>query len=156
LRSGRAISNAAHVPKLGRLARWARLASRARLRGGAVFHQSPAPPFPFFNIQHIEGINHAIWKIHRLTTSQDSPAYVWHTARHAHAAGKGSIVVPVKLPKTMHQDGFPTESFAISVTPSQPCAVSVSDQTRYGFDVTLTSLNGGALAAGSFSVLVVG
>ena len=95
-------------------------------------------------------------KIHRLTTSQDSPAYVWHTARHAHAAGKGTVTVSVKLPRTMYQDGFPVETFAISVTPDQPCAISVNNRTRHSFDVTLTSLNGGALPAGTFSVLVIG
>jgi hypothetical protein len=73
-----------------------------------------------------------------------------------HAGGAGSIVVPIKLAKNMDVDGFPTENYSVAVTPSQPCCASVSNQTRYGFDVTLTSLSGGALAKGSFSVLCAG
>jgi hypothetical protein len=42
------------------------------------------------------------------------------------------------------------------VTPDQPCAVSVNNKTRYSFDVTLTSLNGGAMAEGSMMLCVIG
>jgi hypothetical protein len=61
----------------------------------------------------------------------------------------------VKLPKTMHVDGFPV-NYAVSVMPDQPCAVSVTNKTRYGFDVTLTALGGGALAEGSMMLCVIG
>jgi hypothetical protein len=73
-----------------------------------------------------------------------------------HGAGTGSVTVKVKLPTTMHVDGFPVPSFVISVTPSQPCAVSVGNKSRHVFDVTLSALDGGAIAAGSLDVLVVG
>ena len=55
----------------------------------------------------------------------------------------------------MHVDGFPVD-YAVSVTPDQPCAVSVTNKSRYSFDVTLTSLNGGALAEGSMMLCVIG
>ena len=95
-------------------------------------------------------------KINTLTTSQDQPGYIYHRAKNEHGAGTGSVTVAVKLPKTMHVDGFPVESYAVAVTPSQPCAASVANQTRHGFDVTLTALDGGSLAAGQFSCLVIG
>jgi hypothetical protein len=94
-------------------------------------------------------------RINHLPTSQGDPAHMFHTTKE-HPAGTGNVVTTVKLPKTIHVDGFPVETYAVSVTPSQPCAVSVSNQTRYGFDVTLSSLNGGALAAGTIGVLVIG
>jgi hypothetical protein len=94
-------------------------------------------------------------RINTLQTSQDAPGYIWHHTKHAHAAGSGSVTVTVKLPKTMHVDGFPV-AYAVAVTPSHPCAASVRNQMRYGFDVVLSSLDGGALAAGVFSVVVVG
>ena len=62
----------------------------------------------------------------------------------------------VKLPKTMHVDGFPKEDFHVSVMPSQPCAVSVSNKNRYRFDVILTSLDATPLVEGQFSVMVIG
>ena len=83
-----------------------------------------------------------------------APCYVWHTLRHSHAAGT-TVTVPVKLPKTTHVDGFPVD-YVACVTQSQPCAVSVTNQTRYGFDVTLTSSDAQPLAKGTFGVVVVG
>jgi hypothetical protein len=94
-------------------------------------------------------------RINHLPTSQDAPAHIYH-ATHKHAAGTGSVTTSVKLPRTMHVDGFPTETYVVSVTPSQPAIVSVSNQTKYGFDATLTSPNGGALAEGTIGVLVIG
>ena len=94
-------------------------------------------------------------RINTLQTSQDAPGYIWHHTKHAHAAGSGQVTVTVKLPKTMHVDGFPVD-YAVTVTPDQPCAVSVTNKTRYSFDVTLTSLNGGALAEGSMMLGVIG
>jgi hypothetical protein len=94
-------------------------------------------------------------KINHLPTSQGDPAHMFHT-RKEHPAGTGSVVTTVKLPKTMHVDGMPNEAFSISVTPSVPAIVSISNQTRHSFDVTLTSPNGGAIAAGVLSILVVG
>ena len=94
-------------------------------------------------------------RINHLPTSRGAPAHMLATTKE-HPAGTGGVTVAVKLPKTMHVDGFPVEAFAISVTPDQPCAVSVNNRTRHLFDVTLTSLNGGALTAGSLSVLVIG
>jgi hypothetical protein len=94
-------------------------------------------------------------RINTLTTSQDAPGYIWHHTKHTHAAGSGQVTVTVKLPKTMHVDGFPVD-YTVSVTPDQPCAVSVNNKTRYSFDVTLTSLNGRALAEGSMMLCVIG
>ena len=94
-------------------------------------------------------------KINHLPTTQGAPAHMFHTTKE-HGAGKGSVVTTIKLPKTMHVDGFPVETFAISVTPDQPCAVSVNNRTRHSFDVTLSALDGGALKAGTIGVLVVG
>jgi hypothetical protein len=94
-------------------------------------------------------------KINHLITTQNAPAYIWHHTKHAHPAGSGSVTVAVKLPKTMHIDGMPVD-YVVSVTPDQPCAVSVTNKSRHSFDVTLTSLNGGALAEGSMMLLVVG
>jgi hypothetical protein len=62
----------------------------------------------------------------------------------------------VKMPKTLHVDGFPVVNFHVSVTPNQPCAVSVTNKDRYGFDVVLTSLDATPLVKGSFSVMVIG
>ena len=94
-------------------------------------------------------------KVITLSTSQDQPAYVWHHRGHEHAGGN-TVTVRVKMPKTMAHDGFPLENFHVSVTPSQACSVHVTNKDRSGFDVTLTSLDAQPLAAGSFSVMVIG
>jgi hypothetical protein len=94
-------------------------------------------------------------RINHLPCSQGEPAHMYHTTKE-YPAGTGSVTVKVKLPTTMHVDGMPKEAFVISVTPSAPCAASVSNKSRHGFDVTLSALNGGALAEGAISVLVVG
>lgn len=94
-------------------------------------------------------------RINHLPCSQGEPAHMYHTTAE-HPAGTGSVTVKVKLPTTMHVDGMPKESFVTSVTPSTVCAASVSNKTRYGFDVTLSALDGGAIAAGSLDVLVIG
>ena len=93
-------------------------------------------------------------KIITLPTTQDAPCYVWHHLKHTHAAGN-TVTTTVKLPKTQAHDGFPVR-YHTSVTPSQPCSVHVSNQTAHSFDVTLTSLDAQPLAAGSFSVMVIG
>jgi hypothetical protein len=94
-------------------------------------------------------------RINTLPTSQDAPAQVYH-ARHKHEAGTGSVVTSVKLPKTTHVDGSRLKPTSSASHQTNRFIVSVSDQTKYGFTVTLTSRNGGALAEGSFTVLVVG
>jgi hypothetical protein len=95
-------------------------------------------------------------KINSLVTSQDAPAHVWHHLGHNHATGSGSVTASVTFPKNKaHAGGFPT-AYTVAVTPSQPCAASVTNQTSSGFDVTLTALDGGALAEGSFMLLVLG
>jgi hypothetical protein len=93
-------------------------------------------------------------KIITLPASQDAPAYVWFHTKHVHAAGN-TVTTSVKLPKTSAHDGMPVRYHA-SVTPSQRCAVSVTNQTAHLFYVTLTSLDATPLVAGSFSVLVIG
>ena len=94
-------------------------------------------------------------KINQLITSKDAPAFAWHHTKYTYLAGSGKVTVTVKLPKTMHVDGMPVD-YVVSVTPDQPCAVSVTNKTRHSFDVTLTSLTGGALAEGSMMLLVMG
>ena len=94
-------------------------------------------------------------RINHLPTSQGEPAHMYQTTKE-HPAGKGSVTVQVKLPKNMHVDGFPTESYSVSVTPSVPVIVSISNQSRYGFDCTMTSPTGSAIAAGVLSILVIG
>src|ERR1700675_3135741 len=94
-------------------------------------------------------------KVIHVPTSQDQPAYIWHHRGHDHGGGQ-NVSVPVKLPKTMYVDGFPTEGYHVSVTPDQPCVISVKDKTKYGFTVELTSLDARPLADGSFSVMVIG
>jgi hypothetical protein len=64
-------------------------------------------------------------RINILPTSQDAPAHVYH-AKHKHAAGTGSVTTSIKLPRTMHVDGMPTDAYVVSVTPSQPAITSVS------------------------------
>jgi hypothetical protein len=93
-------------------------------------------------------------KITSLMTSQDSPVFVWHHVNHTHDAGSGAVTVPVKLPRTKSHDGFP-RAYTVSVTPSQPCVVSVTDKTSSGFNVVLTPLSG-TIAKGSIDVMVLG
>jgi hypothetical protein len=94
-------------------------------------------------------------KIITLPTNQGESAFMWHHRGHEHKGGN-TVTVRVKLPKTLHVDGFPLAGYHVSVTPSQPCAVSVTNKDRYGFDVALTSLDAQPLAAGSFSVMCIG
>lgn len=93
-------------------------------------------------------------KITTLLTSQDQSAYIWHHTQQKHVAGN-TVTAHVKLPKTMAHDGFPVEQYHVSVTPNQPCAVSVSNKDRHGFDVVLTSLDATPLVEGKFSVIVI-
>jgi hypothetical protein len=46
--------------------------------------------------------------------------------------------------------------YHVSATPEQVCAVAVTNETTDGFDVTLSALDAGLLAAGQFSCLVIG
>jgi hypothetical protein len=114
---------------------------------------------PLFHHHHHNQSNKWLSKMHKgkvvtLSTSQDAPSYIWAHTKHTHEAGT-TVTVPVKLPKTLNVDGFPVDYVAI-VTPSQPCATSVTNQTRYGFTVTLTSLDAQPLAAGTFGVVCIG
>lgn len=94
-------------------------------------------------------------RINHLPTTQGEAAHIFHTTKE-HLAGTGSVTTHVKLPVNMHNDGMPKDTYVISVTPSQPCAASVTNKTRHGFDVTLSALDGGGLAAGVIDVLVIG
>jgi hypothetical protein len=94
-------------------------------------------------------------RITTLMTSQDQPAYVWQHTKYKHAAGTGSVTTSVRFPKHKTFEGYPTD-YVVAVTPSQPCVVSVSNQTSAGFDVTLSALDGGALAEGSMMLCVIG
>jgi hypothetical protein len=69
----------------------------------------------------------------------------------ANAAGGGageSVTTPVSFPSL-------PPNYAVIVTPSQAAAVSVTDKSWTGFNVTLTPLSG-TLEAGTFDVIVVG
>jgi hypothetical protein len=93
--------------------------------------------------------------VNHLPTSQGASAYIYHH-HHKHAGGTGSVATQVKFPKHMSADGFPTDAYNVSVTPDQPLIVSIGKQDKYGFDLTLTSPNGGVVAEGTLSVLVIG
>jgi hypothetical protein len=94
-------------------------------------------------------------KIITIPTSQDQPAYCRHHRGHEHAGG--NVVNPrVEFKKTnAHSGGFPSNSYHVSVTPSQACSVHVTDKDQHGFTVTLTSLDAQPLAEGKFSCLVI-
>jgi predicted cobalt transporter CbtA len=47
-------------------------------------------------------------------------------------------------------------NYAVHVTPSQPCWVSVTSKTANGFNVVLTPQSTLSIAAGTFDVIVVG
>jgi hypothetical protein len=73
-------------------------------------------------------------------TSQDQPCYTWHTTKRDHAAGDGTVTVSVKLPRSRsYVDGFPVD-YHVSITPSQPCALAVTNKSHDGFDVILKAL----------------
>jgi hypothetical protein len=115
--------------------------------------QQPPASLRFFTTKRIQNMRsgHA----HTITTNQAHPAHFFHT-KHKYGAGNSSVTTTVKFPKSMHVDGFPSDYFSASVTPSQPVIVSISNETRYGFDVTLTAIDGGAIAEGVLSVMVMG
>lgn len=72
-------------------------------------------------------------------------------------AGSGSSPVTVSMSFTdMFGVGQLPASGAYSahVTPSQACFVSITSKTASGFNVVLTPLSTGSIAAGSFDVLV--
>jgi hypothetical protein len=51
--------------------------------------------------------------INHLTTNHAKPVYIWHSPAIKHGAG-ASVAVTVKLPKTMHVDGFPSETYSVA------------------------------------------
>ena len=70
----------------------------------------------------------------------------------ANAAGGGageSVTTAVTFP-----GGLPPNQ-AVLVSPSQPCAWSITNKTWQGFNVVLTPLTG-TLASGTFDVVVIG
>jgi L-2-hydroxyglutarate oxidase LhgO len=74
--------------------------------------------------------------------------------------GAGSGSSPVSVNVTGFQDMYGTGllpqngSYAVAVTPSQACAVSVSNKSTTGFTVTLTPPSSGTIAAGTFDIVV--
>ena len=94
-------------------------------------------------------------KVITIPTSQDSPCHVWHHRGHEHDGGK-TVTTHIEFKKTAaHSGGFPSNSYHVSVTPSQPCAVSVTNKSQHGFEVTLTSLDGKPLSQGEISMMVI-
>jgi hypothetical protein len=74
----------------------------------------------------------------------------------ANEAGSGSDSVTVAVGfENLPCNASGVGTYGVLVTPSQACAVSVSDKTWEGFNVTLTPLSG-TLAAGTFDVFVFG
>jgi hypothetical protein len=95
-------------------------------------------------------------KIIAVLTSQDQSAFIWRHTAHKHAAGN-VVGTRVNFPKTKaYTEGFPHTAYHVSVTPSQPCAVHVTEQDQSGFRVVMTSLNDIPLAEGTFSVVCIG
>ena len=75
----------------------------------------------------------------------------------SNSAGSGSSPVSVSVAFT---DQFGVGelpaggAYAVSVSPSQACFVSISNKTASGFTVVLTPSSGENIAAGTFDVLV--
>ena len=74
----------------------------------------------------------------------------------ANAAGSGDEPVTVTISNLTDQygNGLLPANYAVAVSPSQACAVSISSKTTSGFQVTLTPLTGN-IAAGSFDAIVI-
>jgi hypothetical protein len=96
-----------------------------------------------------------------LSTSQDSPCYVWCQRDIANSGGGSagnSVTIGITFAvSSAFPNGFPTPNYAAHVTPSQGCLTSVQAKTQLGFSVVLTpSPATSTLVAGSFDVCVLG
>jgi hypothetical protein len=94
----------------------------------------------------------------RISDNNGSLHIVAFVAGVANAAGAASAAVttPVSFVGAFGAPLLPGNGYAVNVTPSQPCFVSVTNKTTSGFNVVLTPLSGQSIAAGTFSVSVHG
>jgi len=75
----------------------------------------------------------------------------------ANAGGSTGAAVTTAVSFVHAQYGtplLPPAGYSVSVTPSQPCFVSVTAKTSSGFNVVLTPLAANAISAGSFDCTV--
>jgi hypothetical protein len=75
---------------------------------------------------------------------------------NASGAPSAAVTTPVTFTGLYGATVLPSNGFAVNVTASQPCFVSVTNKTSSGFNVVLTPLSGQSIAAGTFSVSVHG
>jgi hypothetical protein len=72
-------------------------------------------------------------------------------------AGSGSSPVTVSM-SFVDQYGTgllpPNGAYSVHVSPNQACFVSITNKTASGFNVVLTPLSTGSIAAGTFDCLV--
>jgi hypothetical protein len=123
------------------------ISSRA---SAAAIAMSPSPPF---SINTLES-NNMVLPVKRLIGANGHTPHVAAISNFPNAAGSGGAAVSVSL-TFADQFGTPTlpVNYTVTVTPSQGCAVSVSNKTNSGFTVNLTPLSGN-IAAGTFDCLV--
>jgi hypothetical protein len=73
----------------------------------------------------------------------------------ANGAGSGSSPVSVSVSFVdQFNNGTLPAGYAVAVSPSQACFVSVTGKTASGFNVVLTPLSTGTIAAGQMDILV--
>jgi hypothetical protein len=75
---------------------------------------------------------------------------------NASGAPSAAVTTPVSFTGLYGAPLLPANGYAVNVTPSQPCFVSVTNKTTSGFSVVMTPLSGQSIAAGTFSVSVHG
>jgi hypothetical protein len=94
----------------------------------------------------------------RISDNNGALHIVGFVASVANAAGAPSAAVttPVSFTGVYGTPLLPGNGYAVNVTPSQPCFVSVTSKTSSGFNVVLTPLSGQSIAAGTCSVSVNG
>jgi hypothetical protein len=92
------------------------------------------------------------------TNNQATATTIAAEANIANPAGSGagaSVSVTINNLVDQFGTGRLPNNYAVTVTPSQACASSVTNKNNSGFTVTLTPLSG-TLAAGTFDFVVVG
>jgi cytoskeletal protein RodZ len=103
-------------------------------------------PFPMHTVELVDGSS---------PTAFQSKLIVGELNAVANLAG-GSAGVAVTTAVAFAPGALPA-SYAVHVTPSQACFISVTTKTNTGFNVVLTPTTGSVtLAAGTFDVVVVG
>jgi hypothetical protein len=96
--------------------------------------------------------------VFRINDSNGNLHTVAFQANVSNASGAAStpVTTPVSFTGLYGAPLLPGNGYAVNVTPSQACFVSVTGKTSSGFNVVLTPLSGQSIAAGTFSVSVHG